>query len=224
MWSPEELNDSGFKFSQLFSSILPQTNGGDSATTTFNSDFDAVTNGTNVIGISSDLPPSGDSTPSTTVLALSVSSAPSTSSTKVLASTRSTASRRPDDCSKYGTFDKSNSSTFKSNNTRFEISYCDGSRSLGVWGINIANIGFFSVSGVFLAVTNFTSSNICVFGIELAAFETTNTGGDLSGDYQYENYPILLKTSGLIDHFVYSLFLDEPNSSFGNILFGAIDH
>lgn len=128
------------------------------------------------------------------------------------------------DCSQYGTFNESESSTFKSNHTGFEISYGDDSYASGVWGTDTLHIGSVNVSDVSIAVANYTNSTIGVLGIGLPGLETTYSGGSSSDSYQYANFPIVLKDNGVIEHIAYSLYLDEPDASTGSILFGAVDH
>ena len=128
------------------------------------------------------------------------------------------------DCSEYGTFNKSKSSTFKSNHTGFEISYGDNSYASGVWGTDTLHIGSIDISNVSIAVANFTNSSIGVLGIGLPGLETTNSGTNSIYGYEYANFPIVLKENGIIEHIAYSLYLDEPNASTGSILFGAVDH
>ena len=142
----------------------------------------------------------------------------------VYATGTSSSSSTSIDCSQYGTFNKSKSSTFKSNHTGFEISYGDDTYASGVWGTDTLHIGSVDVSDVSIAVANFTNSTIGVLGIGLPGLETTNSGDDSSKDYEYANFPIVLKENGIIEHIAYSLYLDEPNASTGNILFGAVDH
>lgn len=128
------------------------------------------------------------------------------------------------DCSQYGTFNESESSTFKSNHTGFEISYGDNSYASGVWGTDTLHIGSVNISHVSIAVANYTNSTIGVLGIGLQGLETTYSGGGFSSSYEYANFPIVLKDNGIIEHVAYSLYLDEPDVSTGSILFGGIDH
>lgn len=131
------------------------------------------------------------------------------------------------DCSKYGTFDPSNSSTFSSNNTAFSISYGDGTYASGTWGTDTLNLGDLNVSAVSLAVANSSNSTVGVLGIGLAGLESTYSGVSTSTttkSYEYANFPIVLKNEGIIKRNAYSLFLNDPDSDTGSILFGGVDH
>lgn len=131
------------------------------------------------------------------------------------------------DCSKYGTFDKEDSSSFKSNDTSFAISYGDDSYASGVWGTDTLHVGSVDVKDVSMAVSNFTNSTIGVLGIGLPGLETTYSGGLTTlgaKSYQYANFPMVLKDNGIIEQIAYSLYLDDPDASTGSVLFGALDH
>ncbi|QLQ82375.1 hypothetical protein HG537_0H01370 [Torulaspora globosa] len=130
------------------------------------------------------------------------------------------------DCSEYGVFNSSRSSTFRSNNTGFQISYGDQTFASGTWGTDTLNLGDANVTGFSFAVANRSNSTVGVFGIGLPGLESTYTGATASSDnsYQYQNFPMKLKAQGTINHVAYSLFLDEPEAHSGSILFGAVDH
>ncbi|CCF56867.1 hypothetical protein KAFR_0B05710 [Kazachstania africana CBS 2517] len=128
------------------------------------------------------------------------------------------------DCSEYGTFNTNDSSTWSSNHTSFFISYGDSSVAEGVWGQDVLSISDVDVSGVSFAVANYTNSTVGVLGIGLSGLETTYSGTSSSESYIYENLPMLLKSSGVIDTIAYSLFLNEKSDTTGNLLFGAVDH
>ncbi|GCE98897.1 hypothetical protein ZYGM_002115 [Zygosaccharomyces mellis] len=130
------------------------------------------------------------------------------------------------DCSKYGTFDKNDSSTFKSNNTAFNITYGDGSFASGEWGRDSLQLGSLNISDVSVAVANASDSSVGVLGIGLPGLETTYSSDQsmVSGDrHIYANFPMVLKERGITKKNVYSLFLNSPDATSGSILFGAID-
>lgn len=130
------------------------------------------------------------------------------------------------DCSEYGTFNKNNSRTFRSNESAFDISYGDGSFASGVWGTDDISVGGLNVSNVSIAVANETNSSVGVLGIGLAGLESTysSSQSSVSGDRRmYANFPMVLKERGMIKKNVYSLYLNSPDASSGSILFGAVD-
>ena len=132
------------------------------------------------------------------------------------------------DCSTYGTFDTNSSSTFKSNNTYFAISYGDNSYASGTWGQDVLDMSGVNITGVSFGVSNFTNSTVGVLGIGLPGAETTYSGTGAAESnrtpYQYANLPIMLRSSGAIEHTAYSLYLDSSDAQYGSVLFGAVDH
>ncbi|CCK71882.1 pepsin-like aspartic protease KNAG_0I00910 [Huiozyma naganishii CBS 8797] len=155
--------------------------------------------------------------------------------TGVPARTTDSAAEATVQCSTYGTFDHSKSSTFKSNNTAFAISYGDTSYASGSWGIDTMSINKLNVSGVSFAVANYSNSSMGVLGIGLPGLEVTNQlSNTASGKkdiaaassslYQYANFPMVLKNDGIIHKVAYSLFLNDPQEQEGSVLFGAVDH
>lgn len=129
-------------------------------------------------------------------------------------------------CNTYGTFTPGKSSTYKSNDSFFEISYGDLSYASGTWGMDVLNINGLNVSGVSFAVANYTNSTVGVMGIGLPGLESTYVNSQSSGPqpYQYANLPMILKQSGAIKRTVYSLYLDDADAKQGSVLFGAVDH
>lgn len=128
------------------------------------------------------------------------------------------------DCSEYGTFNTSASSSWKSNDTRFYISYADGSFASGVWGVDQMHLDDVDVSGLSFAVSNYTDSQFGVLGIGLPGSESTYSGRLSSKPYQYDNFPMVLRRNGVIDRTAYSVYLNDLDADSGSILFGAIDH
>ncbi|GCE98899.1 hypothetical protein ZYGM_002176 [Zygosaccharomyces mellis] len=130
------------------------------------------------------------------------------------------------DCSQYGTFDVGDSKSFKSNKTVFYISYGDSSFASGYWGNDRVNLGNLNLDGVSFAVANETNSSVGVLGIGLPENEATYTPDpSLQGfrPYQYQNFPQVLKTRGVINRAAYSLFLNSLSAPSGDVLFGAVD-
>ncbi|KAI5970427.1 hypothetical protein CANMA_000590 [Candida margitis] len=124
-------------------------------------------------------------------------------------------------CTSYGTYNTENSDTFSQNDTDpFEISYADGTFALGIWGHDTVRIGNLSVRDLSFAIANESSSDIGVLGIGLPGLEVTQ---DIGG-YSYENLPLKMKSDGVINKALYSLYLDKADADSGSILFGAVDH
>nr|BAE91902.1 Yapsin1 [Ogataea minuta] len=127
------------------------------------------------------------------------------------------------DCSVYGTFDPSSSDTFKSNGTEFSISYADDSFAKGTWGTDDVTFNGVTVDQLSMAIADETNSSMGVLGIGLKGLETTYSG-DVTNAYTYENLPYKMQSQGLISKPVYSVYLNDSESSAASILFGAVDH
>lgn len=130
------------------------------------------------------------------------------------------------DCSQYGTFSANESKTFHSNDTEFSVSYGDGSYAAGTWGTDTLSVGGVNLTNVSIGVANVTNSSVGILGIGLETLENTFTGVQnvKNGDtHKYSNFPMMLKSEGLIEKNIYSLYLDSKQSPQGSILFGAVD-
>lgn len=130
-------------------------------------------------------------------------------------------------CNADGSFDESKSSTFKSNDTEFSITYADDTFAKGTWGHDTVVINGVSVSDLSMAVCDNTDNKLGVLGIGLAGLETTYGGSDSASStsdlYQYENLPLKLKTLGIIKSAMYSVYLNDTDASQASVLFGAVD-
>ncbi|SGZ50918.1 CIC11C00000001786 [Sungouiella intermedia] len=125
-------------------------------------------------------------------------------------------------CTKLGSFATSKSDSFKLNKTdSFSISYLDGTYAYGEWGHDQVLFGNHTLSSLSLAVVNLTDSYFGVLGVGPAGSETSTRGGK---SYEYENFPMRLKSEGVINKNAYSLFLNSVEEKTGSVLFGAVDH
>ncbi|ODQ80767.1 hypothetical protein BABINDRAFT_7462 [Babjeviella inositovora NRRL Y-12698] len=118
------------------------------------------------------------------------------------------------DCSLYGTFDTSMSTSYKSNGSDFAIYYADNTFAKGEWGHDDVTFGSVLVNDLSFAVADEATSEVGVLGIGLPGLETTKT--------QYENLPMKMRSAGLIHSSVYSIYLGS-NAEKGTILFGGVD-
>ncbi|ODV94933.1 hypothetical protein PACTADRAFT_27622, partial [Pachysolen tannophilus NRRL Y-2460] len=147
----------------------------------------------------------------------------STSSVSASATNAYSSAEATIDCSLYGTFDKSKSSTYKSNGTTFYIEYGDGSTAQGTWGTDEFTIAGITIHNQSLAVANKTDASISILGIGYVGLESTEQS-TTTEDYTYPNLPVKLVEQGIINKNAYSLYLNTPDSSSGIILFGGVDH
>lgn len=132
------------------------------------------------------------------------------------------------DCKKdSGTFDKKKSKSFKSNGTEFFISYGDSTYAEGELATDVVKVGDTKLEKAIFAVADTTNSTPGVFGVGYPANEATVVDvdtGKIDKSKEYSNFPVMLKEEGLIDSVSYSLWLNDPDSKEGNILFGGVDH
>ncbi|GMM58561.1 hypothetical protein DAKH74_051780 [Maudiozyma humilis] len=136
-------------------------------------------------------------------------------------------------CSQYGTFDESHSRSFKSNGSYFAITYGDSTVSRGTWGHDDVVLqpqsprGGLNVSALSFGVANYSNSTVGVLGIGYPQLEVTYSGGkgnSRTTPYMYRNLPLQLKQQGRIRANAYSLYLGDPATSEGNLIFGGVDH
>lgn len=126
------------------------------------------------------------------------------------------------DCSRYGTFEKDNSSTFSQSDSRFQIKYADNTFANGYWAKDVVSLGDNYIADMQFAVANETNSTVGVLGIGFERLESVK-GYEGAPNTYYQNFPLALKNNGIIDKTAYSLHLNSLDSSSGSILFGGID-
>lgn len=129
-------------------------------------------------------------------------------------------------CTLNGSFETDGSDSFKINETapEFEVHYADGTEASGIWANDQVRIHNVTVSNFSFGLADYSSSTIGVLGIGLPDLETTNVYNTSVDPYIYENLPMKLKSEGIIDRAMYSIYLDDINAATGTILFGAVDH
>ena len=120
-----------------------------------------------------------------------------------------------DFCKSAGSYSPASSRTSQNLNTRFDIKYGDGSYAKGKLYKDTVGIGGVSVRDQLFANVWSTSAHKGILGIGFQSNEATRT--------PYDNLPITLKKQGIISKNAYSLFLNSPEASSGQIIFGGID-
>lgn len=128
------------------------------------------------------------------------------------------------DCDTYGTFDVEKSTSYKYNNSDFNIQYADDTMAIGDWGTDTLTIGDSTLKKFSFALANETNSTIAVLGVGFRGLETTALQQYTENPYTYANLPEALVEAGLINSKVYSLYLNDKDATSGSILFGAVDH
>ena len=145
-------------------------------------------------------------------------------------------------CESMGTFDPSQSETFKieKNGDPFFIQYDDLSYAQGYWGSDSLNVNGVEVNSLLFAVAEVSnSSNVCgisfkhneasYYNLSIANNATTDNisvvyvNNDADNAFTYDNLPYTIKNQGLINRVSYSLFLNALGAESGDLLFGAID-
>ncbi|KAL6927620.1 hypothetical protein ACO0SA_004242 [Hanseniaspora valbyensis] len=118
-------------------------------------------------------------------------------------------------------FDSSSSTTFYNNGTEFLVQYGSGTVT-GTWGQDSVSLDDTTIGRLSFGVASSSSSGKGLLGLGLSGLETTYSG-TLGTNYQYSNFPILLRENGLISATIFQIYLNEKSSSSGTILFGAVD-
>lgn len=114
------------------------------------------------------------------------------------------------------------SSTFVDADVEFDISYVDGSYSKGDYFRDTFQIANATVANMTMGLGIDTTITYGLLGVGYASNEAIISTEE-SLDAQYDNLPALMMKEGLIATNAYSLWLNDLDSSTGNILFGGID-
>lgn len=109
------------------------------------------------------------------------------------------------------------SKTFRSNDTTYAIQYGLG-QSTGTWGTDIFQIGSAKIKDLSIGIASVGDVSQGLIGIGRPEAESTVRNG-----YMYQNLPVKLMTSGIINTAAYSLYLNDLNAKTGTIMFGAVD-
>lgn len=123
--------------------------------------------------------------------------------------------QRDDDdqwCSYDGTFDPSASTTFEEIPDVLPLNSWYGE---GFYGIDSVAVGAVKISQCIFGVANISLSSGNFLGIGLPE---NNTG------FSAPNFPLVLKSAGVTEKNVYSLYLNSEEAQSGSVLFGAVDH
>lgn len=123
-------------------------------------------------------------------------------------------------CEISGTFNPDDSSTSKVISTDFNISYVDGSGATGDYLADTLKIGGESLEGFQFGLGTDSTSPEGILGI---GYPTNEVQVNRNGGKAYSNLPQAMVDANLIQSSAFSLWLDDLDSSTGNILFGGID-
>ena len=121
-------------------------------------------------------------------------------------------------CRAAGTYAPNDSSTYEYVDSRFTITYVDGSGASGDYVSDRFAFGDVEIDALQFGVGYSSSKSVGVLGIGYAAHE-------VSADYgnTYPNLPQKLVQDGHINTNAYSLWLNDLDASQGEILFGGVN-
>ncbi|KIW27385.1 uncharacterized protein PV07_07126 [Cladophialophora immunda] len=119
-----------------------------------------------------------------------------------------------------GTYDSSASSTYKLVNDQFNISYVDGTGAVGDYVADTLQFGGVSLTDFQFGIGESSSSQQGVLGI---GYMTNEVQVQRAGMDAYPNLPEALVKAGHIASNAYSLWLNDLDSSTGEILFGGVN-
>ncbi|AMD18985.1 HBR084Cp [Eremothecium sinecaudum] len=124
-------------------------------------------------------------------------------------------------CKKYGSFDKTASTSWSGNGSTFFISYVDTAYATGELGVDVIYLEGTRIEGMSFGVADHANKTIGILGLGMPELELTNF---MEPSYQYDNLPSLLKRQGIIARNVYSIFNNLRTERSGTLIFGGIDH
>lgn len=123
-------------------------------------------------------------------------------------------------CKSAGTYTANDSSTYEYVNSKFNISYVDGSGAAGDYATDTFYFGGSNLTDMQFGIGYTSSSSQGVLGI---GYEINEAAVNRAGLDSYPNLPALLVNKGIIQSKAYSLWLNDLDASTGNILFGGVD-
>jgi hypothetical protein len=123
-------------------------------------------------------------------------------------------------CGESGTYNANKSSTYKYLSSDFNISYVDGSFATGDYVTDTISIGGASLNNFQFGIGYDTTSEEGVLGI---GYTLNEVQVNENGKAAYPNLPVAMTNAGLISSPAFSLWLNDLDSSTGQILFGGIN-
>lgn len=138
------------------------------------------------------------------------------------ASASAVASEPASTCSGIGSFNTGKSSSFEANGPQnSRIVFRQNRAVFGSWGSDNVVIGDVVIKNASLVVADDSGAYYGTLGVGLK--EQAYGAIIYQFPFQYETFPFLMKTQGIIDKAAYSLYLNE-DANLGAILFGGVDH
>ncbi|PGH10772.1 hypothetical protein AJ80_07422 [Polytolypa hystricis UAMH7299] len=128
-------------------------------------------------------------------------------------------SSRRNPCKESGTYSANSSSTYKFKNSKFNITYADGTGAVGDYVTDTLRLSNATLKDFQFGVGYESSSQEGVLGIGYMANEVQVAQGGKS----YPNLPQAMVDDKLIHSKAYSLWLNDLDASKGSILFGGVN-
>ena len=119
-----------------------------------------------------------------------------------------------------GTYDSSQSSTYKLVNDQFNISYVDGTGAVGDYVADTLVFGSITLLNFQFGIGETSSSQQGVLGIGYTSNEVQVQRAEMS---PYPNLPEALVNAGHIASNAFSLWLNDLDASTGEIMFGGVN-
>ncbi|ODA82607.1 hypothetical protein RJ55_01115 [Drechmeria coniospora] len=129
-------------------------------------------------------------------------------------------SMRSRPCAFSGEFSPNKSTTYEYINSKFNISYADGSSAAGDYVTDTLRFGGANVSAFQFGIGYESTSPQNVIGIGYPANEVQVVRYGMS---PYDNLPARLAADGIIASNTFSLWLNDLDADTGSILFGGVD-
>lgn len=126
----------------------------------------------------------------------------------------------PELCAQSGTYRSNSSSTYTYLNSDFNISYVDGSSAAGDYATDTFHMGDVQIKDFQFGIGYSSSSAQGILGIGYPANEVQSVR---YGKEPYKNLPARMVSDGFVDSNVYSIWLNDIDSSSGSLLFGGVD-
>jgi len=123
-------------------------------------------------------------------------------------------------CGFAGTYAPNKSSTYRYVNSDFNITYVDGSGSVGDYATDSISIGGVTLQSQEFGIGYSSTSQEGIMGIGYTLNEAILT---TPGAEPYVNLPLNMMQNGFINANAYSLWLNDLDASTGSILFGGVD-
>jgi hypothetical protein len=133
-------------------------------------------------------------------------------------STFCTSSSNP--CAYAGTYSANESSTYEYISSIFNISYVDGSGASGDYVSDTVTIGSQKLDRLQFGIGYSSNNGQGILGI---GYPLNEVQAGHAGLGTYNNLPAQLVADGIIQSNAYSIWLNDLDSSTGNILFGGVD-